>query len=232
GDDRVGVRIPVRDHRAGLDPRAVDDREHGAVRHLVALAVAALVVLDDQLARARDRDVVAARVLDQLDVPQAYHAGSLDLYARDGGDARGGAADVERAHGELGARLADRLRGDHAHGLAQVHQVPAPEVAPVALAAHAVAGFARHRRAHQHLVDVALLEHAHQALVDDGAVGHDDLVLVRGIVDVADDHAPENPVAQRDHDLAALDQRRLGDAGSGAAVLLGHDQVLAHVDQA
>ena len=47
------------------------------------------------------------------------------------------AADVEGAHGKLRARLADRLRGDHAHRLADVHRRAAGEVAPVAMAAHA-----------------------------------------------------------------------------------------------
>ena len=44
------------------------------------------------------------------------------------------AADVERAHRELGARLADRLAGDDAHRLADVDLVAAGEIAPVALA--------------------------------------------------------------------------------------------------
>ena len=42
------------------------------------------------------------------------------------------AADVERAHGELGARLADRLRRDHADRLAHVDRRAAGEIAPVA----------------------------------------------------------------------------------------------------
>ena len=50
----------------------------------------------------------------------------------------GSAADVERAHGELGARLADRLRGDDADRLAHVDRRAAGKIAPVAHAAHAV----------------------------------------------------------------------------------------------
>ena len=67
------------------------------------------------------------------------------------GDLRG-AADVERAHGELGARLADRLRGDDAHRLAHVDRRAAGEIAPVAVAAHAVGGLAG-----QHRTDAQLL---------------------------------------------------------------------------
>ena len=48
--------------------------------------------------------------------------------------ARRRATDVERAHRELRARLADRLGGDDADRLADVDLVAAGEVAPVALA--------------------------------------------------------------------------------------------------
>ena len=51
--------------------------------------------------------------------------------------ARRRAADVERAHRELRARLADRLAGDDADRLADVDLVAAGEVAPVALGADA-----------------------------------------------------------------------------------------------
>jgi ketosteroid isomerase-like protein len=47
------------------------------------------------------------------------------------------ATDVERAHRELRARLADRLRGDDADGLADVDAVAAREVAAVAQRADA-----------------------------------------------------------------------------------------------
>ena len=51
--------------------------------------------------------------------------------------ARRRSADVERAHRELRARLADRLARDDADRFADVHLVPARQVAPVALGAHA-----------------------------------------------------------------------------------------------
>src|SRR5579862_10052113 len=72
--------------------------------------------------------------------------------------ARSRAADVERAHRELRARLADRLRGDDAHGLAHVHARAAAEVTAVAGCADAVAGVAGERRAHLHFVDAMLLD--------------------------------------------------------------------------
>ena len=41
GDNRVSMRIPVRDDLALLDLRAVIDRDRRTVRHLVALTLAA-----------------------------------------------------------------------------------------------------------------------------------------------------------------------------------------------
>src|SRR3546814_20374126 len=57
--DRVVVRIPVGHGLAGLDRRAVLDRDGGAVRQLVAPALAAVGVEHGQLARARGRDQAA-----------------------------------------------------------------------------------------------------------------------------------------------------------------------------
>ncbi len=57
-------------------------------------------------------------------------------------------AGVERPHGELRARLADRLRGDDADRLADLDQASGGQVAPVAHAADALAGLAGHDAAH------------------------------------------------------------------------------------
>ena len=70
------------------------------------------------------------------------HAGLEQLLdARQaGGDVQAGdAAGVERPHGQLRARLADRLGGDDADGLTEVDQVAGCQVAAVARAADAVA---------------------------------------------------------------------------------------------
>src|SRR3546814_3870767 len=74
------------------------------------------------------------------------------------GTALGRAADVEGAHGELGARLADRLRGDDADRLADVHLGAAGEVAPVAGAADAAYRLAHQRRADEDGVDAGTLD--------------------------------------------------------------------------
>src|SRR5690606_38517675 len=148
GHDRVHVRIPARHELTRLHGVAVGDAEGRAVRHLVALALPAELVDDRELARAGRRDQMPLRlVADGLDVLEADRARALHLDAVDRRRSRRRAADVERAHRELRARLADGLRRDDADRLALVHAVTAREIAPVALRAHAVMGLARDRRA-------------------------------------------------------------------------------------
>src|SRR5712671_1051319 len=78
----------------------------------------------------------------------------------------GGAADVEGAHGELRAGLADGLRGDDADRFTDVHLAPAGEVAAVALDADAAPGLAGEHRADLHLLDAGFLDVLDLVLVD------------------------------------------------------------------
>ncbi len=64
--------------------------------------------------------------------------------AADGGDAAG----MEGTHGQLGARFADRLRGDGAHSFAEVDELARGEIGAVAFLADTLFRHARHRRAH------------------------------------------------------------------------------------
>ena len=89
-------------------------------------------------------DGAVLRLRDELRVAQADDAlgarlerALLDLAARRR------ATDVERAHRELRARLADRLGGDDADRLADVDAVAAGEIAPVAAARTRRAGSGR-----------------------------------------------------------------------------------------
>src|SRR5574341_313910 len=56
GDDRAGVRVPGREHLPGLDRLAVAREKRRPVRYLVALTLAAALVVNHDLAVARDRD--------------------------------------------------------------------------------------------------------------------------------------------------------------------------------
>ena len=66
------------------------------------------------------------------------------------------AADVERTHRQLRARLTDRLRGDDADSLADVDRRTASEVAAVALGANAVDRLAGQHRADADFLDLGL----------------------------------------------------------------------------
>src|SRR6185312_14444741 len=112
----------------------------GAVGDLVTLALAAELIHHADLAGARHRDPVTLGMLDGLDVVQLHGAAGLHLHARDRRSPGGRAADVEGAHGQLRARLADGLGGDHADRFADVHADAARQVTSVALGADAVAG--------------------------------------------------------------------------------------------
>src|SRR5690606_24421225 len=83
------------------------------------------------------------------------------------GAALGRAADVERAHRELGTRLADRLRGDDADGLADVDARAAREVTAVAGRADAALGRAGQHRADADRLEAGALDRLDAVLVDD-----------------------------------------------------------------
>ena len=208
-DDRVRVRIPARDELARLHGLAVLDAERRAVRDLVALALAAELVDDGELARPRRRDPVALLLVGHgLHVDEAHRTRALHLDAVHRGGPRRGAADVERTHRELRAGLADRLRRDHADGLAAVHAVAASEVASVALRADAVGGLARDRGADEQLVDRVRLERLDRALVEQRARLEHDLVGARS------EHVDRGRAAQARARAAARRCRRLRRAAS------------------
>src|SRR5690606_28774332 len=122
GVDRVSVGVPLGHHLAGGDGIAILDGDDGAVGNLVALALAAIGIGHRQLAGPGNGHLVGLP-LHQLDVEQTGGTGGFDLDVVHGGGPRRRTADVEGAHGQLGAGLADGLGGDHANRLADVDLV-------------------------------------------------------------------------------------------------------------
>ena len=140
------------------------------------------------------------------------------------------AADVERAHRQLRAGLADRLRRDDADRFAVVDRRAAGEIAAVALAADAVDEFAGQRRADLHFLDAGLLDGVDMRLFHQRAALDHDLVG-RGIAQILARGAAENARRQRRHHRAGIDDGAHLDAELGAAIVLRDDAVLRHVDQ-
>src|SRR5690606_16418384 len=146
GDDRQRERVPLGQPLAFLHLGAVLEHQHRAVGHAMDRALAAFGVDHRQLAVAGERQAAAALVGDGRHVAVLHRAVRDRLEVAGLVDLRR-TADVERAHGQLGARLADRLRGDDADRLADVDRRAAGEVAPVALGTDALLGLADQRAA-------------------------------------------------------------------------------------
>ncbi len=195
----------------------------------MAGALLALFVEDRDGHVAAHGDEIAGGVADHRAVLQLHRAfvGRLD----EGGihDLRG-AAHVERPHGELRARLADRLRGDDADSLAEVHRRPAGKIAPVADRTDADLDVAGQRRANADRLDAGLLNGIDIAFVNHPAGGDDGLAGLR-IDDIVERRAAQNTLTDRSDDLAGIDDRSHGQTPVGAAVGLHHDAVLRDVDE-
>ena len=166
GEDGERVGVPLHEELALLDLGAVLDLELGAVDHGVPLALAALLVLDDEGARAVHDHEVALLVLDRGQVVELDGARVLGFEGGLLGGVAGGAADVEGAHGELGAGLADGLGGDDAHRQAHLHELAGGEVAAVAQGAHAALGLAGEHGADAHPLDARGLDGVGRLLGD------------------------------------------------------------------
>src|SRR5690606_7672277 len=123
------------------------------------------------------------------------------------------------------ARLADRLRGDDADGLADVDARAARQIAAVAGRADAALGRAGQHRADADRLEAGALDRLDAVLVDDLARRDQQLARQR-VDDVLGRAAAEHALAERRDDLAALDDGLHRQAFAGAAILLDDDAVL------
>ena len=130
GDDRDGVGVPGGDAVALVDFAVVLDVEGGAHLDGVGLEFVAFLVGDGDGAVLVEDDDLALLVADGAEVAVAEVALALEDDLGGLGDGGGGAADVEGAHGELGAGLADGLGGDDADGGADLDVLPVERSRP------------------------------------------------------------------------------------------------------
>ena len=144
-------------------------------------------------------------------------------------DTRCGSTDVEGTHGELGAGLADGLRGDDTDRFAELDHAAGAEVTAVAEDADAATGFAGEHGANLDALDAGSLDGRGEVFGDFLVDVDDDLAFV--VLDLLEGDAADDAVAQRLDDLAGLDDGGDVDAFDGLAVALGDDDVLGHVDQ-
>src|SRR5262249_30802145 len=193
----------------------VFDEDLGAVGEPVALALAARIVDEQQLAVAIHHHAEAL-LLHNLAVLELDRAFVSRLERRLLGAHLTDAADVERAHGQLRTRLADRLRGDHAHRLADVHHVAACEIASITEDADAAPSLAGEHRADLHLIDASRIDLADLVLVNLLVLRHQHFARV-GVDHVLERDTAEDAVGELLDDLAAFDERRHLDALHRAA---------------
>ena len=170
-DDRHVVGIPLDEGFPLLDSAAIGDGNHRADHDVVALEFASIPGMDADRAVLVEHDEVVLGAFDDLEVVETHDALVLRLDDRLLEGLAGGAADVERPHGELGSRLADRLRRDNADRFPELDGKPGREVASVTLGANASLGLAGQRRADLELLETDFLERRRGFLVDDLAGG-------------------------------------------------------------
>ena len=141
----------------------IGDREHAGL----------LGVLDGQLARdlGEDRLALGLAGLEELGDTRETVG---DVLTRD-------ATGVERTHGELRARLADRLGGDDADRGADVDGTAAREVPAVASLADAVLRVAGHDRTADDLLDACVSKLASDLVGGDVVTGLDEDLAGLGI---------------------------------------------------
>jgi hypothetical protein len=143
---------------------------------------------------------------------------------------------VEGAESQLGARLADGLRGQDTDRLAHVHHVHGGQVAAVAHPADAAPGLTGENRADPDLLDPGIVDRVRDVLVDQLAGLHQQLgiaILVQlvRIEHVLTGHTAENALAERLDDVLALLECRDLQAQNRSAILFGHGDVLRDVHQ-
>src|SRR5215475_1098613 len=228
GQDREGVRVPLGDLLALLDVPAVGDVQRSAISDRITFDLAPAVVDDQHRAVAVHGDDPAFSAFDRVEVVV------FDVTARAGfvrrllGDLRRRAADVESAHRQLRAGLADALGGDDADRLADVHDLPCGQVAAVALDADSAARLAGEHRADAHAFDARVLDFGRHIFGDLRVDPGQDFAGDR-VENVFKGDATDDAFAQAFNDVARFGDRLRPDALDRAAIRLRDDHVLRHV---
>ena len=230
-DEGFVERIPFGKELAVADGLPIRNVQARAVGERVALHFAALLVDDGDL------PALAEHLSHTFAVPDFLHAGEdhaavmLRLEVRTFDFLGRRTADVEGTHGELRAGFADGLCRDDADRLADVDEVAAGKVAPVAQRADAALGLAGQRGADHHGVDALVVQRLGDGFVDQSVFGVEQVARC-GIIHRVEQHAAERALGQLLLDLAAVLDGADFDAVDGAAVVFGDDDVLHHVHEA
>src|SRR5690606_22932282 len=157
--DRAGERIPRCQTLTGLHDFAITHGNGGTVRDLVALALTAGVVINDDLARTGNRHAFALGVghIAQTDF-KAHRTGGLGVHGAGHGRTRSRTTNVERTHRQLCTRFTDGLGGNDTDRFTAVDHGAATQVATIAVCAQAMTGFAGERCTDLDFVNAQLID--------------------------------------------------------------------------
>ncbi len=192
-------------------------------------AFAPLGIDDRKLARPAQHDAAAALVDDDADVTILDRPVGRCFQVRLLVDLCG-APDMERAHGQLRARLTNRLRRDDAHRFANVYRRAACQIAAIAFRADPDLGFAHQRRADFHRLRAERFDLRNHRFIEQGARRDDDRVGL-GIDNILRRGAAQNPLTQRRDGRAALHDGPHFERPLGAAIEFDNHAILADIDQ-
>ena len=144
---------------------------------------------------------------------------------------RGDTTDVERAHRQLRARLADGLRGNDADRFAELHARAGGEVAPVTGHADAMLAFASEHRTNLDLLCAAGLDGLGGVFVDFAAGLYQQLLGIAWVANVFAREASNDAFGQFHHFIFAFIDRLHPNAVGCAAIVNLHDHVLRDIDK-
>ena len=232
GQDGHVVRIPLHKRAALLHLLAIGNGDDRADRDVIILnLLAGLYVAQDHAPILVEHDVRAVLQVHNAQILVLHQAtlAGLDLRLLINGRRR--ATDVEGAHRQLSARLANGLRGNDADGFTMLGALAGGEVAPITTGTNAVLCLAGERRPHLDAVEANVLDGLGGVFGDLFAGFHELRVRINGVEDVLTSMAPDETVSQV-HDLFfALINRFHPDAVGRATIGLEDDHILRDIHE-
>src|SRR5690606_21864722 len=205
--------------------------DHRTVRQLVQLALTTVFIGDGNGTGTRYRDQIAVVTGNRLHVLQTHGTILVHLHTVGSISTRSRTTDVERTHGQLSTRLTNGLSSDNTHGLTHVHLVTATEVTTVTGRTDTDTALTGNGRAHQNFVDAFGFDLGHPGFVDQSTGRYPDIAFRTRLVYIGCHHTTQNTVTKGYHHVTAFDQRSHDQTFFRAAIVLGHYQILCHVNQ-
>ena len=138
--------------------------------------------------------------------------------------------DVEGPHGKLRPRFADRLGGQHAHGLAELDHPTGRQVPAIAHDTHPSPGLTGEDRSNLHSVDTRFFDPRRQRF-GNFRIGVEDGFTREGIGHIVQCHPTQNPIPERLDNFSRLHQGGHPDPVGGPTIPLVDENILGDIHQ-